>query len=109
MNKDDRQSRVAAVKSETERLDIGVRVHVVVQRRLRHADFYLRSPVRDVRPRCWTRIDVKNVAGVIGELLDVFKILALVNRNSFNRNRKVREERGNDERDHAEHCILRDD
>ena len=62
------------IEREGQRLDIGVRVHIDVERRLRHADFDLRPPIGDVRPRRRAGIEVEDVADVVGELFDISEI-----------------------------------
>ena len=68
LNEDNRQDVLRRLRVETQRLDIGVRVHVEVQRRLRRPDFDLRAPIGDVRARHRTRIDVEDVTDFRGEL-----------------------------------------
>src|ERR1043165_998872 len=98
-----------SIEVEAQRLDIGHRVHVVVERGLRHTHFYFRSPVSDVRSRRWSRIDVKNVTDIIGKAPNVFQVIALLDGYAFYGYRKISKERGNHHRNHSEHRILRDD
>ena len=71
LNEDDRQHALGGIEAEAQRLDVGVRVHVDIERRLRHADFDLRPEVGDVGARHRAGLDVEDVAQLVGQLVDI--------------------------------------
>ena len=50
INTTGRAHLLAGIEIEIQRLDVGMRVHVEIERGLRHADFDIRAEVSDVCP-----------------------------------------------------------
>ena len=81
LDKHHRQDPLARIEIEIQRLDVGMRVHVEIERRLRHADFYLRAEISDVGARRRAGFDIENVTDFVSHLAQILKIGALMRGN----------------------------
>ena len=75
---DDGDAIFFLVELEVQALHVGIRVHVRVERRLGRADLDLRTPVRFAHPGDWARIDIEDVADLIGEKTNIGEVCPLL-------------------------------
>ena len=67
-----------AVEREAQRLDIGLRIHVHVERRLRHRNADIRAEIGNVLAERGARLDVEDEAVVIGDAPQVGVFAAII-------------------------------
>ena len=77
-----------------------------LKRGLHRADLDLRSPVSLAGARHRSGVDVEDVAGLLGQVADVFQIGALLAGNLIDGQGNEKQDAGDDQRDHAEECVL---
>ena len=97
------------MKGEAQFVAVGLRVHVDIERALRHADLDLRPEVGDAGARRGTGIDVKHVANLFCHVVEIRIIGALMDRVALEWILNIRKERRDRHRDDSEGEIFRKD
>ena len=105
---DDGDAVFFLVELEVQALDVGVGVHVGVERRLRRADFDLRTPIGFADAGHRAGIDVEDVADLVGEKANVGEVGALLGGNLLDRQLQAEQDAGDDQRNDAEERVFGD-
>ena len=106
---DDRRDCILRLVAEVEVLDVRPGIHVDVQGRLRNADLDLRPPIGLAGTRLRSGLDVKDVTGFFGQLLNIGQVSSFLAGSSLGGRFDIRCDHGADVGHDAEGSVFAED